>query len=252
MVADFEPITSHGADVPEDIASLVGRMLSVDRQNRPRTLVEVREVLLRHVGPGSTSFSRAPSVSEIDPHAATIATPRDEPRPPPSDAAPQASEALATEDSVARADTNRGVSIAPERPALARTRLVAAGAIAVFALLGGAVLLRSRALAGPKPPRETAGSIPVTTADATATTPASAVASVASAVPVAPSTAPTGSTVPSPSSTASAPSTKPIAPASVVSKPSCEKGEVLSEGHCCPRGHLWRAGRCERPLATSF
>jgi tRNA A-37 threonylcarbamoyl transferase component Bud32 len=36
------------------------------------------------------------------------------------------------------------------------------------------------------------------------------------------------------------------------SKPSCEAGEVLSFGHCCPRGHIWQSGRCERPLATSF
>lgn len=249
MVADFEPITSHGVDVPEDVVSLVGRMLSVDRQNRPRTLVEVRDVLLRHVGPGVTSFSRAPSVAEIDPHAVTVATPRDEPRPPPSDAAPSASAALATEDSVARADTNRGVSIAPERPARARTRLVAVGAIAVVALLGGAVLLRGRDLADRKPPGETASGIPVTTADATATAPASAPASAASAPPLVPSSAPSASTIQSPSGT---PSMKPIPPATVVSKPSCEKGEVLSEGHCCPRGHLWRAGRCERPLATSF
>jgi serine/threonine-protein kinase len=36
------------------------------------------------------------------------------------------------------------------------------------------------------------------------------------------------------------------------SKPSCEAGEVVSFGHCCPRGHIWQSGRCERPLATSF
>jgi serine/threonine protein kinase len=36
------------------------------------------------------------------------------------------------------------------------------------------------------------------------------------------------------------------------SKPACEAGEVVSLGHCCPRGHIWQSGRCERPLATSF
>ena len=40
--------------------------------------------------------------------------------------------------------------------------------------------------------------------------------------------------------------------AGVDSKPSCGEGEVLSLGHCCPRGHVWQSERCERPLATSF
>ena len=34
--------------------------------------------------------------------------------------------------------------------------------------------------------------------------------------------------------------------------PACGAGEVVSEGHCCPRGLVWQAGRCERPVATSF
>jgi hypothetical protein len=38
----------------------------------------------------------------------------------------------------------------------------------------------------------------------------------------------------------------------VDSKPACGPGEVVSMGHCCPGGHVWQSGRCERPLATSF
>jgi eukaryotic-like serine/threonine-protein kinase len=41
-------------------------------------------------------------------------------------------------------------------------------------------------------------------------------------------------------------------PAAVVKQPACAPGEVLSLGHCCPRGLVWQSGRCERPLATSF
>jgi len=30
----------------------------------------------------------------------------------------------------------------------------------------------------------------------------------------------------------------------------CSPGQVLSQGHCCPIGHVWANGRCRRPLAT--
>jgi eukaryotic-like serine/threonine-protein kinase len=36
------------------------------------------------------------------------------------------------------------------------------------------------------------------------------------------------------------------------SRPACGPTEVLSSGHCCPRGLVWQNARCERPLATSF
>ena len=35
-------------------------------------------------------------------------------------------------------------------------------------------------------------------------------------------------------------------------RPTCSPSEVLSFGHCCPRGMVWQNARCERPLATSF
>ena len=34
------------------------------------------------------------------------------------------------------------------------------------------------------------------------------------------------------------------------SEPRCGPGQVVSHGHCCPIGHTWKAGRCQRPLAT--
>lgn len=36
------------------------------------------------------------------------------------------------------------------------------------------------------------------------------------------------------------------------SKAKCEDGQVESRGHCCPRGLVWQAEHCERPLATDF
>jgi serine/threonine-protein kinase len=49
--------------------------------------------------------------------------------------------------------------------------------------------------------------------------------------------------------TASA-SASPIVTARPPPKPSCERGEVLSNGHCCAIGLVWQQGRCDRPLAT--
>jgi len=44
-----------------------------------------------------------------------------------------------------------------------------------------------------------------------------------------------------------------VAPsASTPVKPKCEDGQVESRGHCCPRGLVWQAEHCERPLATDF
>ena len=32
----------------------------------------------------------------------------------------------------------------------------------------------------------------------------------------------------------------------------CQKGESLSQGHCCKNGLVWLNGRCDRPIATSL
>jgi serine/threonine-protein kinase len=34
--------------------------------------------------------------------------------------------------------------------------------------------------------------------------------------------------------------------------PRCEKGESLSNGHCCKTGLVWLNGRCDRPIATTL
>ena len=234
MDGDFASVTAHRADVPEDVAALVSRMLSVERKERPRDLAEIRDILERHGSPGFPAFSRASAAAPIDPHAATVATPREEPRP----RASESGSPPATEANVTRADTNRGLSIAPTRRSRPRTRLVAVGAVAVVALVAPLMILRGSndSLPSASPPTP-APTFAAEAAAPSSSPPTSAIASE-SAAPL-PSQAPS-----------SIPSTKPLVPA--VSRPTCEKGEVLSEGHCCQRGHLWRSGRCERPLATSF
>ena len=48
ILADFDPITKHCEDLPEDVASLVTKMLVGDRDLRIRDLAEVHDVLERH------------------------------------------------------------------------------------------------------------------------------------------------------------------------------------------------------------
>jgi serine/threonine-protein kinase len=249
MLGDFTPLTTHRADLPEDVVALVARMLSVERKERPQNLGEIREVLERHASPGFPTFSRAKDIPAIDPHAETIATPRDLPPSPIS---------LAAKDGGhARADTNRGLSVAPPSRKRERTRLVAAGALAVVALLGVAVALRGEKDDDRAKVPATTSLEPIRTAEPSAIIPeapsaakppdvATPTSASASAVPVVASAAPAPPPRVAPPMTVA----RPVAPA--VSGPRCEAGEVLSEGHCCPRGHAWRGGRCERPLATSF
>jgi hypothetical protein len=210
MAADFEPISTHRTDLPEEVASLVARMLSADRAKRPHDLGVVRDTLLRCSG------THAP--------------------------------APVPEDSAGRADTNRGVSVTRPRPSRTRTRLVAAGALATLALIGSAVYVRGRyeESAAARAPSMTEQAAPA------AAPPASVTASPVLEPVAAPSTPPPIASAPGSASLAAASAATAKPAAAVISRPSCEKGEVLSEGHCCLRGHRWREGRCERPLATSF
>jgi serine/threonine-protein kinase len=47
------------------------------------------------------------------------------------------------------------------------------------------------------------------------------------------------------------PSRRPPAAAASSPRAACAVGEVLTEGHCCVRGFIWRDGRCERDIALT-
>jgi len=111
LTADFEPISTYCADLPADVSALVMKMLAGDRDERTRSLGDVRAVLERYAGETFPRFAPPPSAPAVDPHAATV------------DA-----ELEKTGD---RGDTHRAVSVAHPAPSRARARI----AIAAFAAL---------------------------------------------------------------------------------------------------------------------
>jgi len=267
MEAELDPITKHHADVPADVASLIGRMLSAERDRRPG-LAEVRALLEQHAEVLVPSFSGAAREPDVDPHAATVSGPGATPRPtrstPPPPSAPMKTEASP------QLNTNSAMSMRPVRRSRARMRVLAAAAVA---LVAATVVVRQWGL------RDAGTPAPVVTTLLPPTDQPSMVPSHASAEAPALPTAPSA---PSPLSSEVAPKARATAmtvpftraPVSTgtasamaadaagagvgsarptaVSQPSCESGEVSSDGHCCPRGHVWQSGRCQRPLATSF
>jgi serine/threonine protein kinase len=56
---------------------------------------------------------------------------------------------------------------------------------------------------------------------------------------------------PAPSASA-APVPRRVPVARPAPKGQCAKDQVLTNGHCCPRGLVWQNGGCDRPLATSL
>jgi len=260
MVADIEPITTHCPDLPEDVAALIGRMLSGDRENRPQSLGEIGDVLEVHKGARLPSFSRASTSPRVDPHAATVPTPDGAPRAPSSVAEP-APGASARNGDLAGTDTSDPVSLLAARPSPVRKRLVAVLSVATFAAIGGSMALRGSserdrgmATAAPRSSEPTSVSAPVPKELPSAPPVASASASAAS-----PSTV-DSAIGPSPARVAATPllavGVRPRVDAGAAapsgSTVSCETREVLSNGHCCPRGLVWQFGRCERPYATTF
>ena len=259
MVAEFDPLAKHCPDVPADVASLVGRMLLAERDNRP-SLGEVRSVLDVHTAAGIPSFSGAARDLDVDPHAATVSGPGATPRP-----AREALHVPVPDAAATQADTNSAVSMLPARRSRATKRVVAGVAVA---LIAGTVAVRQWWLDEPKVP---AG--PVSSAAAPTGQPSTALAP-SGVTPKAETAAPenadanananananataNGTAQAIGAADAGRPGTGVAAAPlggrpTVVSKPSCEPGEVPSDGHCCPRGHVWQSGRCQRPLATTF
>ncbi len=243
------PPSSCGRAIPLGIDETTTRALAIDREARFESAAAMAEALRAarasegREGPPVLDLSEATAPSragqdEVDPSASTssaVARPFGEDGPPRADAR-------------ARAETTA-------RSPRAR-RITVGLAVVALASLGIAPLLvpswRGGATRGSEPPPAAASVAPAASlsADVPSREPVVAVATATAApfasAPSVPSAAgsPRRPSPARPKASASAPS--------MVSDPECAAGEVLSSGHCCPRGLVWQAGRCERPLATSF
>jgi eukaryotic-like serine/threonine-protein kinase len=72
--AEFEPIRSHCDDLPDDVASLVSRMLTGDREKRTRELKDVADVLARYADASIPAFVGPAGTGSADALADTVAS----------------------------------------------------------------------------------------------------------------------------------------------------------------------------------
>ncbi len=220
VTGNFEPIANRCEGLPDDVASLVTRMLSVDRHARPRDVTEVREILTRHAAERIVPFS-APEAEPVDPGAAT------EPASGGSSSKRRAAEPQtgAVEKAPGRADTHRSaLSISVAGPKLARRSGMIAVA-ATVALLGGVLAVRGFTSSERREPPlgVSAGTAPASTeapksdGATVAATAASAVLVEASAPEVVTATAtPTASAASiRPLALAATPTRRPVSPSAV-------------------------------------
>jgi eukaryotic-like serine/threonine-protein kinase len=234
-------------DAPEGLSRVVERCLEKDPSKRYANMGELAGALLpfaprgsepaveriRRIVRGSVAFDET-----INASAAALA------------------QTISAGASAASAGTNgaweASKPTAPRRRALT---LGLAGAVAAVAALAGVYGLGQRSAATPtaatatrdEPPKAAASPVveaPSVAAKAPPSEPAASPAASANAA------SPTPHDAPSPAAAkASARVRKPLpAPA----RPSCAKGQTLSNGHCCPAGLVWQKNACDRPLAVTL
>jgi serine/threonine protein kinase len=166
LLVDFDPITKHCEDLPEDVASLITKMLVGERAQRIRDLGEVRAVLERHAAKRIPIYARPAPSETVDAHADTVASPSERP------------------DAIAGGDTHHAVSMGASQPSRARARFIGAGVVVVMA---GAVALGFGFASSGNAPTASATTMPAPTSDppvvASAASPSASASVGASSVP---------------------------------------------------------------------
>lgn len=238
------PPSKMGGDVPTGLDSIVQRALTIDRGQRfgdARAMLDALRTLRKELG-WSTD---APTFPEPEPVRLDSDSKTQ------SGSVTSTIEARSAEPPLEAAVTNDRPSSAKGRPWAMIAVAVLSAAVAipfVVSMRDNAAPAATPATSSPSPPPMSSSLTPP------APTPSASMAPppIVSASEAVPPSAPSASTPPSASVTNAAPKViaQPIPKAS--SKPQCAATEVLSDGHCCPRGLVWQDGRCERPLATSF
>jgi len=232
-----KPVHELRSDVPRPLSAVVERCLAKDVGERYQNMAELAEALLpfapKELAPLVERIRRI--TRQSIPFAATISV----------DGA-----------TVAASGTAGGWESRASAPDRRKLVLGAAGAAIVLAgVLTGVFLLGQRSARDPDAAAERASAPAATTASPPPA--ASAFASVEPVVTAAvPSTLPSATAVPSataePVDSVKKPARRAPAPARPARGPQCPKGQVATNGHCCPAGMVWQQGACDRPLATSL
>jgi serine/threonine-protein kinase len=218
-------------DAPPALSHVVQRCLEKEPGKRYASMAELAEALLPFAPAGS-----APAVERIRritrgsmPFSATVS----------------ASDARVTGQAPAGTD---GTWERPKETAPRKVLALALGGVLVVGVLLASVFALGRRSAEDASEHETpAHRGSQSTPAAAAPVPEPSPSPVATATPAAPDP------VVKPAASASA---EPAARRPAVARPSargpCTKDQVLTNGHCCPRGLVWQNGGCDRPLATSL
>jgi len=228
------PVSSKRPEVPAAIDAVVRRALVIDRSERFASARVMQEALVEARSAcawsdATPSFPAPPPRASRPSKGGVAATPQGSPT---------------VREGAAREAVMESAVTAARTMTTSRSRRVGA-AIAVLALACGAAIPIVMPGFGVK--AEGGG------AKVSAQVEGSAGASAATATATATATASIGADLDGDGGSSRGDAGRVAVPARrVESKPTCPAGEVLSLGHCCPGGHVWQSGRCERPLATSF
>jgi serine/threonine-protein kinase len=219
LLVDFEPITEHCKDLPDDVVALIGTMLVGDRNARLRDLAEVRAVLARHAAEAIPASARGPGPEVVDAHADTVITPSERP------------------ELIAREETHRGVSMSSDKPTGARARI----AFGVAVVLAGAALVGGWSLASrTRAPADPALSMAIPTHDPPTPTASNLVIASAPAPPPAtaappPSEAASPASAPVPSVAVVAPRARPPSPSPSPSPAPSPRAAIVVAAAAAPR-----------------
>lgn len=241
------PVGSRREGIPAELESIVARALEIDRDRRWASAREMHDALAEvrraqgtaDVVPSLPPARRSdpPSSTDTGAISSTVGV------------APPISSTIALSDAPLQAASGGGNAVSTsDVPARWRTIAAAGGALVGVVL---AVAWMSSSGNDAHGGREPAGSVGAQMSAVVSVTAAAAPIPSPSATPQAiESVAKVASTDAGPPPATTASTSAPLhLPAA---RPKCEAGEILSKGHCCPRGFEWRDGRCERPLAETF
>ncbi len=220
-------------EIDEDLDAIVAKALAIQRDDRFATARDMMDALDRHrIGASETMPGLVSTPPRSNPSSGGVA-PRSNPRTGPT-----------TDGARAVVTSPPSTGATAPGPSFGKHALLGLASGVLGALVTVLIVLRT----SPAAPTALAPLPPLPSAldagrRADPSPPASTSPLPAPSLPAPPPT----------SSVAPPPSTAPRPPASAkTTKPACDDGQALSNGHCCAKGLVWQGERCDRPLATDF